>query len=334
MILNWTNCASCSGQLVSIAALAVFAGSVVTSTAAESYPTKPIRLIVPFAPGGGTDIVSRTLSQKLNEAWGQPVVVDNRPGGGTTIGTGLAASSAPDGYTLVMVASTFTADASLYPKLAYHPITSFAPVTIVTTFPFALVAHPSLRANSVKELIVLAKSSPGQLNYASGSGSAPAHLGMELFKLLAGVNIVGIPYKGAGPAVTALLAGETQLLFSTLPPILPHIKAGRLRALAVSSFKRYPLVPHLPTIAEAGVAGYDFASWHAILAPAGTPKSVIGILNAEVLAILKLPDVRERLQNIGLDPAGNSPEEFSAIIKTEVAKWTKVVKETGIRADR
>jgi tripartite-type tricarboxylate transporter receptor subunit TctC len=301
-------------------------------SSAQPYPIKPIRFIVPFAPGGGTDIVARTLSARLSGTWGQPVIVDNRTGGGTTIGTGVAAASAPDGYTLVLVASTFAADAALYPQLPYHPLRSFTPIALLTTFPFVLAAHPSVGASSVKELVTIAKAAPGRLNYASGSGSAPARLGMELFKLLAGVDIVGIPYKGAAPAVTALLAGETQLLFTTLPQSVPHIRSGKVRALGISAPQRYPLVPDLPSIGET-IPGYDFTSWHGLLAPAGTSKQVVDKVNAEVLRALQDPDIRERLQKLGLDVAGTTPDAFAGIIRAEVAKWSKVVKETGMRAD-
>lgn len=302
------------------------------TSSAQSYPTKPIRFIVPFAPGGGTDIVARTLSAKLSGTWGQPVIVDNRTGGGTTIGTGVAAASAPDGYTLVLVASTFAADAALYPQLPYHPQRSFSPITLLTTFPFVLAAHPSVGASSVKELVAIAKATPGRLNYASGSGSAPARLGMELFKLLAGVDIAGIPYKGAAPAVTALLSGETQLLFTTLPQSLPHIRSGKMRALAISAPQRYPLVPDLPTIAET-IPGYDFTSWHGLLAPAGTPKQIVDKVNAEVVRALQDADVRDRLQKLGLDAAGTSPDTFNRIIRDELVKWANVVKRTGMRAE-
>jgi tripartite-type tricarboxylate transporter receptor subunit TctC len=266
--------------------LVILGTTVVSQVSAQPYPNKPVRFIVPFAPGGGTDIVARALSAKLSGVWGQPVIVDNRTGGGTTIGTGVAAASAPDGYTLVLVASTFAADAALYPQLPYHPLRSFTPIALLTTFPFVLAAHPSVGASSVKELVTIAKASPGRLNYASGSGSAPARLGMELFKLLAGVDIVGIPYKGAAPAVTALLAGETQLLFTTLPQSLPHIRSGKVRALAISAPQRYPLVPDLPSIAES-IPGYDFTSWHGLLAPAGTSKQIVDKVNAEVIRALQ-----------------------------------------------
>jgi tripartite-type tricarboxylate transporter receptor subunit TctC len=304
-----------------------------TNSWSQDYPSRAVRLIVPFAPSGGTDIIARLIAQQLSASFSQPVIVDNRPGGGTTIGTGIAAAAAPDGYTLVMVASTFTADAALYQTLPYNPVKSFTPITRVSSFPFVLVSHPSLPAKSVMELIRYAKANPGKLNYASGSGSAPARLGMELFKWQAGVNIVGIPYKGAGPAVTALLSGETQLLFSTLPGVLPHIKTGRLRPLAITSASRHSAVPNLPTISESGLPGYEFVSWHGVLAPTHTPKDVIARLNSEINSIMKQPEVRERLAKLGLDAVGTSPDEFRILISNEVKKWAKVVKDTGIQAD-
>jgi len=300
---------------------------------AQDYPRRAVRLIVPFAPGGGTDIVSRLIAQQLSAVFSQSVIVDNRTGGGTTIGTGIAASAAPDGHTLVMVASTFAADAALLPGLAYHPVRSFTPVARVTEFPFVLVAHPSLPAKSIQELIDLARARPGSLNYASGSGSAPARLGMELFKWLARVDIVGIPYKGAGPAVTALLGGETQLLFSTLPGVLPHVKAGRMRALALSAATRHHVVPDLPTIAEGGVNGYAFASWHGLLAPAQTPQDVVARINTEVNRIMSGEQARERLAALGLDAVNSSPSAFREVVAEETRKWAALVKQTGLSAN-
>lgn len=299
----------------------------------QQFPSRPVRLIVPFAPGGGTDIVARAIAQQLSGSWPYPVIVDNRPGGGTTIGTGIAATAAPDGHTLVIVASTFAADAALYPKLPYNPSKSFSPITRVTDFPFVLVANPSTPAKSVGELIRYAKANPGKLNYAAGGGSAPARLGMELFKWLARVEIVGIPYKGAGPSVTALLAGETHLLFSTLPGVLPHISSQRLRALAVTTSTRYHAVPDLATIAEAGVPGYEFTSWHGVLAPARTPAPLISRINAEINEIMSREAIKGRLAKLGLDATGSSPQQFAGRINSEVKKWAKLIKEAGIRAN-
>jgi tripartite-type tricarboxylate transporter receptor subunit TctC len=313
--------------------LSALLGTWTSGAGSQPYPSRAVRLVVPFAPGGGTDIVARVIAQRLSAALSQSVVVDNRTGGGTTLGTGIAAAAAPDGYTLVIVASTFTADAALYPKLSYHPIKSFSPVARVTDFPFVLVAHPSMPAQSVGDLVQFARENPGKLNYASGSGSAPARLGMELFKWLTHVDIVGIPYKGAGPAVTALLGGETQLLFSTLPAVLPHIRSGRLRALAMTTPVRYHALPDLPTIAESGVPGYDYTSWHGVLAPAGTAPAIVLRLNSEINKIMGQAEVREPLVKLGLDAALSTPEEFSSLIKAEAVKWTRLIKEARILAD-
>jgi len=305
----------------------------VAVTITPSYPAKPIRLIVPFAPGGGTDITARTIALKLTEAWGQTVVADNRAGANGTIGVDIAVKSPPDGYTLTMISSSHSVNVSLYSKLPYDLIKDLAPITQATTQPYALVVHPSVPAKSVKELIVLAKAKPGTINYGSSGTGGLSHLSGALFASLAGLNITHIPYKGGAPAMTDVIAGQIQMLFSTILQSHAHIKAGRLRALAVTTAKRSRGAPELPTMQEAGVAGYEVAGWYGVLAPAGTPQTIIAKLNGEIVRILQLPDVKERLSADGSEPVGNTPAEFGAHIKQEIAKWAKVVKEAGIRAE-
>lgn len=300
---------------------------------AQNYPTKPIRLIVPFAPGGGTDITARAIALKLTEAWGQTVVPDNRTGANGTIGVDIAAKSAPDGYTLTMISSSHSVNVSLYKKLPYDLIRDLSPITQATTQPYALVVHPSVPAKSVKELIALAKAKPGTLNYGSSGNGGLSHLSGALFSSLAGINITHIPYKGGAPAMTDVIAGQIQMLFSTILQSHAHIKAGRLRPLAVTTVKRSAAAPELPTMREAGVPGYEVAGWYGILAPAKTPQPIITKLNQEIVRILHTDELKDRLSADGSEPVGNTPEQFGAHIKSEVAKWSKVVKEAGIRAE-
>ena len=301
--------------------------------AQPAYPSKPIRLLLPFPPGGSTDIVARLLGQKLTENWGQPVLVDNRPGAGGNVAAEAVSRAAPDGYTLFQVNVANAIGATLYSKLSYDLIASFTPVIQLATTPYVLLAHPAVPARTTRELVALAKVQPGKLNYASaGSGSA-THLSGELLKTLSAANIVHIPYKGTGPALTALLAGEVDLYFATVPAALPLIKVNRLRALGVTSARRSPLMSAVPTIAEAGLSGYETSTWHGILAPAATPHEVIVKLNAEMARILAQPDVKERLLGQGLDPVGGTPEQFGAYLKTEITKWAAVVKASGARPE-
>ena len=258
---------------------------------AESYPSKPIRIIVPYPPGGFNDTLARTLGQKLTEKWGQPVIVDNRPGGGRTIGTNLAAKSAPDGYTLLIVSFAFAVNPALYATLPYDTGKDFVPIALAASTPNLLVVNPALPVKSVKELIALAKSDPGKLNYASAGNGSSNHLSMELFKSLNGVDIVHVPYKGSAPAVTDLIGGQVDLMFDNVPNVLQQVKAGKLRAIAVSSKKRSPFLKELPSVAESGVPGFDVSVWFGVVAPAGTPQSVVSQLNAEINHILKLPDL-------------------------------------------
>ena len=306
-----------------------------TGTLAQpAYPTKAIRMVVPFPPGGTTDILARVAAQKITEATGQQVIVDNRPGAGGNIGTEVVAKAAPDGYLLLAdPGSTLTVNPSLFSKLPFDPLKDFAPVTIIAAVPNLLVVHPSLPVRSVKELIALAKSRPGQLNYASTGAGQSTHLSMELFKLSAGVEMTHIPYKGSSPALFDLLAGQVPLMFDNMPSSLPYVQAGRLRALAVSTLKRAPALPSLATVAESGLPGFEVSVWFGVLAPAGTPREIVTRLNAIIVKALASPDTRERLAGQGAEPIGNTPEEFTAQMQRDLVKWAKVVKGAGIKLD-
>lgn len=301
-------------------------------TKAQDYPSKPIRFIVPFPPGGATDTFARIIGQKMNESWTQQVVIDNRPGAGGNIAAELAAKSPADGYTIIIVGMSHAVNVSLYKKIAYDPVGDFTPITQVASVESFLVVHPSLPVKSVKELIALAKARPGQLNYGSGGSGAPGHLAGELFKMLAGINMVHIPYKGA-QSMVGLLNGDHAVEFNNLITVGAHIKSGKVRVLAVGSAKRSPLMPEVPTMMEGGVPGYEKVQWFGVLAPAGTPKPTASKLNAEMVRILKLADVKERLRILGSEAIGSTPEQFDALIKSEIAKWAKVIKEVGIRVD-
>ena len=313
---------------------ALSAGLWISSAQAQTYPERPIRLVVPFPPGGGSDITARTIAQKLGEALGQQVVADNRGGAGGNIGTDIVAKAVPDGYTLVMALSgPFSINGSLLGKLPFDPLKDFALITLAGATPNLLVSHPSLSAHTVKELIVLAKASPGKINFASSGLGTPAQLAGELFNTMAGVKLIHVPYKGAAPALTDLLAGQVQLMFSTMPPSLPQVRAGKLRAIAVTSAKRSVTTPELPTISEAGLPGFEAITWYGMAAPAGTPPAIVKKLNSEVVKLLRLPEVKERLLATGTEASGTTPEEFATYIKSEIVKWAKVIKESGARAD-
>ena len=322
-------------QSAAVAALfaytAIFAGS---SLAQTVYPAKAIRYVVPFPAGGPLDIVARAIGQELNKSWGQPVVIDNRPGAGGNIGADLVAKAPADGYTILMGAvSTHAINVTLYNNLPYDPIRDFAPVTLITSVPNVLVVHPSVPANNVKELIALAKSRPGQLNFASGSTGSAGHLAGELFNSMAGVRMTHIPYKGAAPAVVDLMAGHVSLMFDNMSSALPNIKATRVRALAVTTLKRSPLLPQLPTISDAGLRGFDIATWFGIFAPAGAPPDIVARLNGEIVRILHTPEMKERLALLGAEPIGNKPDEFAAFVRAEIPKYAKVIQASGARAD-
>ena len=299
----------------------------------QAYPAKPIRVVVPFPPAGGVDTVARILAPKLTERLGQPTVIDNRVGAAGNIGTDLVAKAPPDGYTLLMIFTSHAINATLYRELPYDPVNDFAAVTMIATVPNILVVNLALGVKSVKELVQLAKSKPGQINYASAGSGLPAHLAAELFKTVAGVDLVHVPYKGAAPSMIGLLAGESHLTFTTVLLALPYVKAGRLRALAVTSARRSPTMPDVPTIAEAGLAGSESTSWYGLLAPARTPAEIVAQLHGELVRILKLPDIREKFLAQGAEPVGNTPEQFGAIIKSEIEKWGKVVRATGAKVD-
>jgi tripartite-type tricarboxylate transporter receptor subunit TctC len=301
--------------------------------AQPQYPVKPLRLIVPYPPGGGTDTLARLLVQKLSEVLGQQVVLDNRPGAGANIGVEAAAKSPPDGYTLLLATIANAISASLYTKLNYDLVKDFSSVTLLATTPHMLVVHPAVPARSVKEFVALARARPQQLAYSSSGSGTPSHLAGELFASMTGVRLVHVPYKGGGPSVIALLSGEVSVGFATMPSVIPHVKAGKLRALAVTTAQRSPSFPQLPTISEAGVPGYDAGSWYGLLVPAGTPKEVVARLNAETVKLLKLPEVKERLDSAGFEVLVSTPEEYAAFTRNEIEKWAKVVKASGARAD-
>lgn len=303
------------------------------AVSAQDYPGKPIRVVVPFPPGGGTDIIARTVTPKLSEVLGASIVIDNRGGAGGTLGTELVAKAPPDGYTLAFVSGSHAINPSLYKKLPFDSVHDFAAVTMLVSGPGLLVVHPSVPAKNVKELIALAKSRPGQLNYASAGNGTPPHLAAELFKTMAGVDIVHVPYKGNAPAFQDLISGQVSLSFPTIPSALPHVLGGRLRALAATSKQRSRVMPQIPTMAESGLPGYDSSSWFGVLAPAGTPANVVTKLQQSIVKVLQLADVRDRLLSQGLDPVGSTPEEFAATIKSEIVKWAKVVKASGARVD-
>ena len=295
------------------------------------YPNKPIRIIVAYTPAGTTDILARALGQKLTEAWGQPVIVENRPGANGNIGTEVAAKATPDGYTLLMVtAGSHGVNPSLYRKLAWDAVKDFAPVSLVALVPNIMVVNNSVPVKNVKELIAYLKASPGKYSYGSPGLGSTAHMSMELFKSMTGTDIVHIPYKGSAGVLQDLIAGQVMITIDNMPPYLPQVKAGKLRALAVSPAKRSPAVPDVPTIAEAGVTGYDAAAWFGLVAPAGTPKAVVDKLAAETQKILKQPDVAERLSGLGAEPVGSTPDQFAAFIKVEIAKWAKVIKDAKV----
>jgi len=308
---------------------------VVPAQAAETaYPAKPVRMIAPYPPGGTSDIIARIVGQKLNEAWGQQIVVDNRAGANGGIGSELAAKSPADGYTLLVGNMTpIAANPSLYAKLGYDSLRDFAGITLVAAGPNVLVVNPALPVKSVQELTAYAKANPGKLNFGSGGAGSPAHLAGEMFKSLTGVAMTHVPYKGTVLSVNDLIAGQVQLVFSDAPPAVPHVKSGKLRALAVTGAKRTPLMPELPTIAEAGVAGFAFDNWWGILVPAGTPKAIIGRINTEIVKAMQTSDVKDRFANLGVEAIHSTPAAFDDYIKSEHAKMAKIIKASGARAD-
>ena len=300
----------------------------------QGYPSKPIRFVVPFAPGGSTDTLARTLGIKLSDALGQQVVVDNRAGANGNIGMEIVAQAPPDGHTIVLgYIANLAIGPSLYAKLPFDPVRDYAPITLLATSPNALVAHPSLPAHDLKELIALAKAKPGQLNFASSGVASVGHLTGELLNNLAGIRMVHVAYKGSGQAVTDLLGGHVQLMFSGFSSVLTHVKGGKLRPLAQTGAKRSPALADVPTIAEQGFPGFEATAWYGVLAPARTPKPVVTRLNAELVKALHTPDVRDRLGSLGFEIAATSPEQFGSYIRSEIRKWEKVVKASGAKAE-
>ena len=316
----------CAGMLLTLAA---------TAAQAQAYPARPIRFVVPYAPGGPLDLIARAIGQKLTEATGQAVVVDNKPGAGGNIGADIVAKAAPDGYTIVMGAvATHAINPTLYPKIPYDPVKDFTPVAMVAVVPNVLVVNPALPVKSVKELIDFAKARPSYLNFASGSTGSTGHLAGELFNALAGVQMVHIPYKGGAPAMADLLVGQVQLMFDNLANALPQVKAGKLRALAVTTAQRAAFAPDLPTLAEAGVPGFDLTTWFGIFLPGNAPRDIVLRLNTEINKALNAPDMKDRLEKMGAEPpANNTPERFAAFIKVEFDKYARVIKASGAKVE-
>ena len=300
---------------------------------AQAYPSKPVRFLVPFTAGGGADIIARVIGQKLQEKWGQQVVVDNRGGAGGNLAAELTAAAAPDGYTIFQFNVANAIAISLYKKLNYDPVKDFSAVSLLASSPFIFLAQPALKAATVQELIAQAKAQPGKLIYASSGNGGPSHLAGELLKTMAGINITHVPYKGVAPALSDVFAGQVQLMFAVPASGLPQVKAGRLRALGVTGAKRTPLAPDLPTVAESGVPGYEASTWYGLVTPAKAPRAVVSKLYADVKQVLALPEVQERLTGVGVELIGNSPEEFAQFIKTEIARWSRVVKFSGAQID-
>ena len=312
-----------------VLAVACASGSVL----AQGYPSKPLRIVVPFPPGAGTDMLARTIAAKLSDSMGQPVVVDNKPGAGATIGTDVVAKASPDGYTLLLSTTSHAINPSVFSKLPYDTLRDFVTVTQVATVPTVLVVHPSVPANNIKELVAYAKANPGKLNMGSASSGTVFHLAGEYLKSQAGIDMVHVPFKGGGPAMTALLGGQVNVLFETTLTVQPQVKAGKLRALAVGSAHRAASMPDVPTVAESGFPGFSAENWYGVYAPAGTPREIVMKLNAEIIKALHLPDVKERFASQGADLIGNTPEQHVAFLKTEIDKWEKIAKLSNAKAD-
>jgi tripartite-type tricarboxylate transporter receptor subunit TctC len=321
--------------LSAVAAMILFALPWVPLPAhAQAYPSRAIRIVVPFPPGGTSDILARSIGQKLTEEWGQPVLTDNRPGAAGNIASENVARSKPDGYTLyINTVGTHAINPAIYAKLAFDPLKDFTPITNLVILPSVLLVHPSVPVTSVKELIALAKKRPGDLQYSSAGSGAQPHLTAEMFKTMTGVNLLHVPYKGAGPQMIGLLSGEVALTFATAPSGVPYVKNRQLRALGVTSAKRIPALPEVPTIAEAGVPGYEAVGWNGLLGPAAMPAPILEKIHDAVVKIIQLPDMRERLIGLGADPSPSTPGEFAALIKAELVKWAKVVKDSGAKLD-
>ena len=310
------------------------AASGVQVVCAQTYPTKAIRFVVPFAPGGTTDILARIIGQRLMEPLGQSIVIENRPGANGALGSELVAKAPPDGHTIIMgYLGSLAINPNLYPKLSYDAVKDFAPITLAAATTQAIVMHPSLPARNLKDLISLAKARPGQIAYASAGIGAPSHLAGELFKMMAGINMVHVPYKGSGAALTDLLGGHVAISFGGLAAAAPYVKTGRLKILAVANATRSPAMPDVPSVAESGLPGFEVPSWFGVLAPAGTPAPIVNRLNAEMVKILRAPDVKERLAADGAEVVANTPEQFAAYIRAEITKWGKVIRDAQIRPE-
>jgi tripartite-type tricarboxylate transporter receptor subunit TctC len=317
-----------------LAFMLAVAASIAAPAAAQNYPVKTVRLIAPFAPGGATDVLARLTAQKLGERWGQSVIVDNRAGAGGNIGAEAAVRSAPDGYTLLVAGAPHAINMTLYRNLTYDLARDLVAINRIAGYPSAIVVHPSVPAGSVKELVALAKARPGDLNFGSPGPGSPNRLAVELFMIMANVKMTHIPYKGgSGQMVTDLVAGHVQLASIGLPPSMEYVKAGRLRAIAVTSTKRSPLLPEVPTVSEAGLPGFDVTSWYGVFAPAVLPRDLVTRVNGDITAVLQAPDLRERLQRMDAEPSPLSPEDFARFVREEIAKWAKVVKASGATAD-
>ena len=318
--------------MAALTGLSAALGLMTQNVYSQAYPVKPIRLIVPLAPGGPSDILARTVAAKLTEGIGQSVIVENRAGAGGSVGADYVAKSAPDGYTIILVSSSLAINASLNPKLPYDTLRDLAPITMLASAPYILTVHPTLPVKSTKELIALARSRPGELNYASGGSGTGPHMAMELLQQLTGTKLTHIPYKGAGPALIDTMAGQTQVLMVNIIAGLPQVKGGRIRAIGVSSAKRASVAPEIPPIAET-IPGFDEGGQHGILAPGNTPRELIARLNTEIVKALNSPEIKSRLANEGAEVVGNTPEQFGAILKSDIAKWAKVIRASGIKAD-
>jgi tripartite-type tricarboxylate transporter receptor subunit TctC len=321
-------------SIVARIAIVLLAAAVPGNTGAQNYPVKAVRIVVGFPPGGGTDLLARPLAQKLTEKWGQSVVVDNRSGANGMIGADIVAKSPADGYTMLMCTSAEMAlNLAVYSKVTYNPESDFAPVTLIAISPLVLVVHPSLPVRNVKEFIALAKRRPGEISYASGGAGGPHHIAGEWMKLLAKIDIIHVPYRGGGPLLVDLMGGHVHSAIAALPVVAPYVKSSKLRALAVTSAKRSPAIPEVPTLDESGLRGLDVSQWWGVLVPIGTPRDVVAKLHAELIEMVKLADIKARMADLGAEPVGSSPEQFGALIHTEIAKYRSIVKEAKIRID-
>jgi tripartite-type tricarboxylate transporter receptor subunit TctC len=299
---------------------------------AERYPVKPIRIVVPFTPGGSNDLLGRVIAQKFTEAWGQPAIIDNRPGGGSTIGIEVVVRAAPDGYTLLTTSGGIAINVSLY-KLSFNPVTDLTPVALLAQMPYLLTVNPSLPAKSVQDLIKLAKAQPGKLVYSTSGAGTSSHLTMEMFKSAAKLDMLHVPYKGGAPSVTAVMSGEAQMTFNVITGTLPYVKSGKMRAIGVSSAKRAEVAPEIPTIAESGLPGFEVLAWYNMFAPAKTPRPIVNRINGEINRMLQLPDVRERFRALGVSPLSGTPEDLGKLLKSEIVRYGKLIKETGIKIE-